>query len=97
MKTNKFGFLNKEITLNDIAEFLAIFKPAFKKSILLIALFTGLFAVIGYFAKITSKPDEQVLSLDTWSHYGQSRRYTQLSLTITYSLLQALFIHLEDH
>lgn len=55
MKTkDKFAFLNKEITLNDIAEFLAIFKPAFKKSILLIALFTALFAVIGYFAKITS-------------------------------------------
>jgi hypothetical protein len=51
---DKFAFLNKEITLNDIAEFLAIFKPAFKKSILLIALFTALFAVIGYFAKITS-------------------------------------------
>ncbi len=54
MKTNKYGFLNKEITLSDIAEFLAIFKPAFKKSVLFIALFTTLFAVIGYFAKITS-------------------------------------------
>ena len=54
MKTNKFEFLNKEITLSDIAEFLAIFKPAFKKSVLFIALFTTLFAVIGYFAKITS-------------------------------------------
>lgn len=56
--TNKFEFLNKEFTLKDIANYLAIllviFKPAIKKSILIIAFFSALFAGIGYFAKVTS-------------------------------------------
>lgn len=59
MKTkDKFEFLNKEFTLKDIANYLAIlfviFKPAIKKSILIVALFAALFAGIGYFAKETS-------------------------------------------
>ena len=59
MKTkDKFEFLNKEFTLKDIANYLAIFfvifKPAIKKSILVIAFFAALFAGIGYFAKVTS-------------------------------------------
>ena len=51
---DKIGFFNKEITLNDIAQFLAIFRPVFFRSLLIIAFFTILFGIVGYIAKVTS-------------------------------------------
>lgn len=82
--TNKFDFLNKEFTLKDIANYLAIllviFKPAIKKSILIVAFFSALFAGIGYFAKVTSPKEFE----------SKCVLYDEGSGTSTNSSLQAL-------
>lgn len=85
MKTkDKFEFLNKEFTLKDIANFLAIlfviFKPAIKKSIFILALFAALFAGIGYFAKLTSPKEFE----------SQCVLYDEEGVTNPNSSLQAL-------
>jgi hypothetical protein len=81
---DKFEFLNKEFTLKDIANFLAIlfviFKPAIKKSIFILALFAALFAGIGYFAKLTSPKEFE----------SQCVLYDEEGVTNPNSSLQAL-------